>query len=122
MATFGCVTEGVIMNQKSWERTPEDLKPLIEEVAGNPFATTGGLNVEVYSQMMKELESEGVELYKLPTEEANRWYDLFQAETKKWVADLEENGLPAKETVITFAQECQEAGVRCVACPSEWNQ
>ena len=37
VATFGCVSEGVIMNQKSWENTPDDLKPIIEEVCSNPY-------------------------------------------------------------------------------------
>ena len=120
LATFGCVTEGVIMNQKSWERAPDDLKPLIEEVAGNPFATTGGLNNDVYAEMMENIEAEGVELYKLPPEEAQRWYSLFQEETKKWVADLEENDLPAKEAVIAYDRECQKRDVECVACPPEW--
>ncbi len=121
LATFGCVTEGVIMNQKSWENAPDDLKPLIEEVAGNPFATTGGLNTEVYAEMMQDIQAEGVDLYELPAEEAERWYSLFQAETKKWVAELEEKGLPAKDAVIAYDRECQKRGVDCVACPPEWN-
>ena len=120
LATFGCVTEGVIMNQKSWERTPDDLKPLIEEVCGNPFATTGGLNHEVYAGMMEDIAAEGVQLYELPAEEAQRWYSLFQKETKKWVDELEEEGLPAKEAVIAYDRECQKRGVNCVACPPEW--
>lgn len=121
LATFGCVTEGVIMNQKSWEKAPDDLKPLIEEVAGNPFATTGGLNTEVYAEMMQDIEAEGVDLYELPAEEAERWYSLFQAETKKWAAELEEKGLPAKEAVINYAQEAEKHDVLCTACPPEWN-
>ncbi|MFO7801446.1 MAG: TRAP transporter substrate-binding protein [Desulfovermiculus sp.] len=120
LATFGCVTEGVIMNQKSWEQTPDDLKPLIEEVAGNPFATTGGLNSDVYAGMMEDIEAEGVELYELPADEAQKWYSLFQEETKEWVADLEDEGLPAKEAVIAYDRECEKRDVNCVACPPEW--
>jgi len=108
------------MNKKSWERTPDDLKPIIEEVCSNPFRTSGGLTREVYKQMMKEITGHGVELYKLPDQEAKRCYDRFREMTKKWVAELEAKGLPAKETVKAFAEECAKRGVECVACPSEW--
>ncbi|RLB04921.1 MAG: ABC transporter substrate-binding protein [Deltaproteobacteria bacterium] len=120
IATFGCVTEGVIMNMNSWKRVPDDLKPLIEEVCSNPFRTTGGLTVDVYKVMMKEIANKGVKLYYLPKKEAKRWYARFQEETRKWVADLEKKGLPAKKAVIMFNEECEKRGVKCVACPPEW--
>jgi len=55
VTTFGCVSEGVIMNGESWKRVPTDLKPVFDEVCTNPFHTTGGLNREVYKAMMKEI-------------------------------------------------------------------
>jgi len=120
LCTFGCVDEGVIMNQDSWERTPDDLKPIIEEVCSNPFRTTGGLTSEVYPVMMKEIADAGVELYTLPPEEAERWYAGFQEKTREWVADLEAKGLPAKDVVKMFNEECEKRGVECVAFPPEW--
>ncbi|MFH0845498.1 MAG: TRAP transporter substrate-binding protein [Pseudomonadota bacterium] len=121
VATFGCVTEGVIMNKKSWERTPEDLKPIIEEVCGNPFHTTGGLNREVYQKMMKEIAAKGVQLYTPPPEVQDRWFKGFQEETKKWVAELEKKGLPAKEAVQMYNQIVEQKGLKCVAFPNEWH-
>lgn len=117
LATFGCVTEGVIMNQKSWDRAPDDLKPIIMEVAGNPFAATGGLNTEAYKVMMEDLKNHGVDLYRLPPEEARRWYALFQEDTREWIEGLEEKGLPAGEAVSVYNDECKAHGVECVACP-----
>ncbi|MFH1351406.1 MAG: TRAP transporter substrate-binding protein [Pseudomonadota bacterium] len=121
VATFGCVTEGVIMNQKSWERTPADLKPVIEEVCGNPFRTTGGLNRDVYKTMMKEIAAKGVALYTLPLEEQERWFKGFQEETKKWVAELEKKGMEAKEAVKMYNRIVEQKGLKCVAYPSEWH-
>ena len=120
IATFGCVTEGVIMNQKSWERTPDDLKPIIEEVCHNPFRTTGGLNRDAYKVMMKEIEGKGVAMYRLPRKEQERWFAKFQDETKKWVAGLEAKGLPAKEAVKYYNAESLKYGVSCAAFPPEW--
>jgi TRAP-type C4-dicarboxylate transport system substrate-binding protein len=120
VATFGCVTEGVIMNKKSWDRTPDDLKPLIEEVCGNPFRTTDGLNRDVYKTMMKEIDDKGVQLYRLPDQEQEKWFVQFQEVTKKWVEDLEAKGLPAKQAVLHYHEESQKCGVVCPVVPPEW--
>ena len=122
VATFGCVSEGVVMNKKVWEKTPDDLKVIIEEVAGNPFRTTGGLNQAVYKTMMKEIAAKGVTLYKLPPDQEKQWFARFQDVTKKWVADLEAKGLPAKKTVLIYDQAATDAGVVCVAMPPEWRK
>ncbi len=120
VTTFGCVSEGVIMNQESWKKIPDDLKPIVDEICSNPFRTTGGLTREVYKKMMKEIEEKKVELYHLPSKEAERWYDRFREETRKWVAGLEAKGLKAKEVVRAYNEECEKRGVKVVAFPPEW--
>ena len=122
VATFGCVSEGVVMNKAVWEKTPDDLKVIIEEVVSNPFRTTGGLNQSVYGTMMKEIEAKGVKLYKLSPEQEEKWFARFQDVTKKWAADLEAKGLPAKKTVMIYDQAATDAGVSCVAVPPEWKK
>ena len=122
LTTFGCVSEGVIMNLESWNKTPDDLKPLIEEVCGNPFHTTHGLSQADYQKMMKEIADKGVELYTLPSDEAERWFDRFRTFTKAWVAELEQKGLMAKEVVIMFNEELEKRGIQCVAFPLEWKE
>ena len=37
VTTFGCVSEGVIMNKESWKKTPDDLKPVVDEVMSQSF-------------------------------------------------------------------------------------
>jgi len=120
VATFGCVTEGVIMNQDSWKKVPDDQKRIVETVTHNPFRTSGGLTREVYKTMMKEITEKGVTLYTLPSDEAERWYDRFREVTRKWVADLEGKGLPAKDVVKMYNDECEKRGVKVVAFPPEW--
>ena len=121
VATFGCVTEGVVMNQKSWDNTPDDLKPIIEEVVGNPFATTHGLDRDAYKKMIQDIKDKGVSLYELPAAEQARWSAKFQEETKKWVADLEAKGLAAKDAVVMYNKIAEESGSRCEAFPAEWH-
>jgi len=122
LATFGCVTEGVIMNQKSWDSAPDDLKPIIMEVCHNPFRTTGGLNRDVYKTMMKEIADKGVELYQMPQDQQAQWFKLFQEETKKWVSELEAKGLSAKEAVMLFNEETHKHDVSAAAFPAEWSK
>ncbi len=120
LMTFGCVGEGLFMNLDAWERTPEDLKPVIEEVCHNPYRTTGGMTRETYEEIMADLNESGVVFYTPPPEEAERWHAAFQNVTREWVIDLEARGLPARETVEIFNEECEKNGVVCVAFPPEW--
>ena len=120
VATFGCVTEGVIMNKKTWAKTPPDLQKIIQDVVGNPFLTTHGLDNKTYKQMMAEIQSKGVKIYKLPPDEAAKWAARFQAETKKWVAKLEKKGLKAKEAVKMYKAVADQQGVACPAYPTDW--
>jgi len=120
VTTFGCVTEGAIMNAESWKKIPDDLKPIVDDVCHNPFRTTGGLTRDVYKTMMKEIEEKKVELYTLPPKEAERWYEGFREMTRKWVADLEAKGLKAREVVRMYNEECEKRGVKVVAFPPEW--
>ena len=122
LATFGCVTEGVIMNQKSWDHAPDDLKPIIMEVCHNPFRTTGGLTRDVYKTMMKEIAAKGVELYQMPNDQQAQWFKLFQEETQKWVSALETKGLPAKAAVILYNEEAHKHDVFTAAFPQEWEK
>ncbi|NWF93259.1 MAG: TRAP transporter substrate-binding protein [Syntrophaceae bacterium] len=120
VTTFGCVSEGVVMNMESWKKISEDLRPVLEDVCHNPFKTTGGLTREVYKSMMKEIEDKKVDLYTLPSKEAERWYEGFREATRRWVSDLEAKGLPAKEVVRMYNEECEKRGVKVIAFPPEW--
>ena len=120
VTTFGCVSEGVIMNADSWKKTPADLKPVIDEVCHNPFQVTGGLTRDVYKNMIEEVREKKVQLYDLPANEAERWHDRFREVTRTWVEDLEAKGLKAKDVVKMYNEECEKRGVKVVAFPPEW--
>lgn len=119
-ATFGCVSEGVIMNKKTWDKTPPDLQKIIMEVVGNPFATTHGLDKKTYAKMMEEIKAKGVTIYDLPPEEEAKWFKAFQEATRQWVAEMEKKGLPAKEAVIQYNEVAEKHGTKAVAVPPEW--
>jgi TRAP-type C4-dicarboxylate transport system substrate-binding protein len=120
ITTFGCVSEGVAMNNEGWNKIPGDFKPIFDEVCHNPFQTTGGLTRDVYKALMKEITDKKVELYNLPAIEAERWYERFREVTRRLVGDLEAKKLPGKEIVRMYNEECEKRGVKVVAFPPEW--
>lgn len=87
------------------------------EVVGNPFATTHGLDKKTYAQMITEIQGKGVKLYTLPPKEEERWFTRFQEVTRKWVAEMEKQGKPAKEAVMMYTKIVEQAGSKCVAAP-----
>lgn len=121
-ATFGCVSEGVVMNKKTWDNTPPDLQKIITEVVGNPFAATHGLDKKTYAKMIEEIKGKGVNIYDLPKEEEAKWFKGFQQATRDWVAELEKKGLPAKEAVLMYKKVAEGHGTTCVAFPPEWEE
>jgi TRAP-type C4-dicarboxylate transport system substrate-binding protein len=121
-ATFGCVSEGVVMNKKTWDKAGPELQKIIMEVVGNPFATTHGLDKKTYAQMMEEIKAKGVTIYDLPDDQEAKWFKEFQQATRTWAAEMEKQGLPAKEAVLMFNQIAEGHGTQCVAVPPEWKE
>jgi TRAP-type transport system periplasmic protein len=117
--TFGCVSEGTVMNLNAWNRLSEPQKEVIDQVCSNPFRTTGGLTQKDYKALMGEIGSAGVTFIDLPKAEAGQWYKKFQDVTRAWVKDLEAKGLPAGKAVGIMNQECEKRNVQLVACPDE---
>lgn len=117
--TFGCVSEGTVMNLNSWNKLPADQKKVIDEICTNPFKTTGGLARDDYKVIMQEITKAGVKLIELPKAEADQWYEKFRGVTRKWTADLEAKGLPAKKAVAIMNEECEKRNVHLVSCPPE---
>jgi TRAP-type C4-dicarboxylate transport system substrate-binding protein len=86
ITTFGCVTEGVVMNQEEpGTRHRQICKRSSRRWCGNPFKTTHGLDYGTYQEMMKTIKSKGVSTYELPQAEADAWAKRFQGVTKEWV-------------------------------------
>ncbi len=117
ISTFGCVTEGVVMNQKSWDKMAPDLQKIVTEVVSNPFHTTHGLNNDVYAQMMKDIAAKGVDLYELPDEEQTKWFEGFTTVTETWIKDMTAKGLPAEDAVKLYSRVVKGEGLTCDVIP-----
>lgn len=117
MVTLGCVSEGVVANLRFWNSLPDDLKATVEAVASNPYKVTGGLTKKVYVGLLEELKGKGVKFETLPVNEDALWRQKVQEVTEQWVEELEKKGIPAREAVKVFCEECSKKKVDSPACP-----
>lgn len=120
--TFGCVSEGTVMNMKSWNKLPADQKKIIDDVCTNPFKITGGLGKDDYKKIMADIQKSGVKMIDLPKAEQEQWYKRFQDVTRKWVSDMEAKKLNAKKVVAIMNEECEKRNVQLVSCPPEFKK
>ncbi|MCU0540548.1 MAG: TRAP transporter substrate-binding protein, partial [Desulfobacterales bacterium] len=119
VTTLGCVSEGTVMNLAAWNRLPKESQALIEAVCANPFRVSGGLTRAEYPRLLEEIQEGGLQLVELPAAETQRWYGRFHEVTRRWVAELEAKGLPARRAVAVMNEECAQRSIDLVACPPE---
>jgi len=114
--SFGCVAEGLFVNQKFWDKVPEDLKPIIEEVGRDAYKIAGIFDEEWYDQSMAEF-GKSMTITKLSPEEEARWNAKFGDMLKVWADGLEAKDLPAKQALVMFKDELKKLNVDFAACP-----
>jgi TRAP-type C4-dicarboxylate transport system substrate-binding protein len=88
---------GVVMNSDSFERLPPDLQALIEETTTGVFEEIGKLWDAADAPGKAYLQAEGGEAIVLTAEEEAVFREVGAEVTEKVVADLEAQGLPARE-------------------------
>lgn len=104
--SFGANTFYLVMNQSKWDKLPADIQKIIDEMSGEPLALA-------YGKAANENHDEAIELlvknlnhdfYKLPPDETAKWLELAKASSRKYIADLEAKGLPAKLAFDTMME------------------
>ena len=88
---------GVVMNPDSFERLPSDLQQLIEETTTGVSEEIGKLWDAADAPGKAYLQAEGGEAIVLTPEEAAVFKEVGAEVTEKVVADMEAQGLPARE-------------------------
>ncbi len=114
--SFGCVSEGLFVNKRFWNRIPEDLKPVIESVGRDAYKIAGIFDENWYESVMAEFKAT-MEISQLSSAEQNRWDERFSGMLAAWAGELEAKGLPAEKALTTFKEELGKVGVGFNACP-----
>lgn len=119
IATFGCVTEGLAMNKRKWNKLDAEKQAVITKIASNPFSHTHGLDQGTYEEMITELKAEGVTLHSLDPDTQNKWFTSYHQVTRDWVA-AQKDPAEAEQLVKKLAKIVTENGSEAVAVPPEW--
>jgi TRAP-type transport system periplasmic protein len=119
VATFGCVTEGVVMNKRKWNKLDAEDQATITKVASNPYAHTHGLDQGTYEEMITELKDKGVTLHSLDDETQQEWFKTYHQVTKDWVG-AQKDPAEAEIFVKKLAKIVAKNGSEAVAVPPEW--
>jgi TRAP-type C4-dicarboxylate transport system substrate-binding protein len=90
----------VVMNQQSWQKLPEDIKKVIEDLRVEQSEWTGNyMDNHVKESMKWSVETQKVEVIKLTAAQKAEWDAKLQPITDKWVADAKGKGLPAEAII-----------------------
>ncbi|MEH0022468.1 MAG: TRAP transporter substrate-binding protein [Desulfobacter sp.] len=114
--SFGCVSEGLFVNERFWKRVPDDLKPIIEDVGKNAYKVAGIFDEHWYAHTLSKFE-ENVELTTLSADEQARWDKKFEEMLVKWAEEMEAKGLMAKKALAAFKEELNKVGIAFNSCP-----
>jgi TRAP-type transport system periplasmic protein len=114
--SFGCVSEGLFVNQRFWNRVPDDLKPIIEAVGRDAYKIAGIFDEAWYEETMNGF-GEKIQILPLSDAEQKIWDQKFSEYLVTWAEDLETKGLPAKQALVMFKEELSKVDVAFDACP-----
>lgn len=104
---FGSMTwHGLTMNLDSFNDLPDDVKPILLEVAKEFEEQTGSVNASEYDRYIKELEGL-ITVSSLPDDVRKSWAQSLAKWPQSVATDLEGQGLPAAE-VLNIALDAAE--------------
>jgi TRAP-type C4-dicarboxylate transport system substrate-binding protein len=96
----GVIPFAVVMNMKKWNSLPKDIQKVMEELSPQQSVWTG---VYMDNQVKKSIawskKTHNIEVIQLSKTEKDKWDNLLQPITGKWIADAKAKGFPAKAIV-----------------------
>ncbi|VBB47779.1 Bacterial extracellular solute-binding protein, family 7 [uncultured Desulfatiglans sp.] len=90
----------VVMNMDSWNRLPDDVKKVMDDLGGEQALWTGEyMDAHVKESMDWSKETYNVEVIQLSDGEKAEWNKLLEPMIDKWVADATAKGLPGEKII-----------------------
>ncbi|MEP0233743.1 MULTISPECIES: C4-dicarboxylate TRAP transporter substrate-binding protein [Pseudomonadota] len=105
---FGSMTwHGLTINQDTFNELPEDVKPILLEVAADFEQQTGSVNASEYDRLVEELKGL-ITVSEIDPSVRKAWAESLAEWPQKMASELDAQGLPATE-VLNLAIERAEA-------------
>ena len=107
---FGSITwHAMTINQDTFDELPEDVKPILLEVAAEYEQQTGSVNLSEYDRLVDELR-ELITVTEIDPAVRQEWAESLQGWVQHNADELEGQGLPAKQVLNLVLDRAEERG------------
>jgi C4-dicarboxylate-binding protein DctP len=107
---FGSMTwHGLTINKDTFEALPDDVKPILLEVAADFSAQTGSVNASEYDRLVKELEGL-ITVNKISPDVRKAWAESLAEWPQKTASELDAQGLPASQVLNLVLDRAEANG------------
>jgi TRAP-type C4-dicarboxylate transport system substrate-binding protein len=107
---FGSITwHGLTINSNTWKRLPDDVKPIVLEVAAAYEELTGSNNKERYGTDVEKLKTL-IKVKQLPDDVRKEWAEALKNWPQEHANNLEKQGLPAMQVLNLALQAAEKHG------------
>ncbi|WP_028319931.1 TRAP transporter substrate-binding protein [Desulfatiglans anilini] len=90
----------VVMNMDSWNRLPDDVKKVMDDLGAEQALWTGEyMDAHVKESMDWSKETYNVEVIQFSDDEKAEWNKLLEPMVDKWIADATAKGLPGEKII-----------------------
>jgi TRAP-type C4-dicarboxylate transport system substrate-binding protein len=95
----------VVMNMETWNKLPEDVKKVMDDMAREQAEWTGKyMDDHVQESLEWSKKNHGLQIITLPPEELKKWHNLLEPINNKWVEDAKAKGLPAEKMLADLKE------------------
>lgn len=104
VANLYSMTNGVIMNLKTWNNLSPDVQKILDEI-NREYVDIAAKIFDEHEKVGRKLcEDPGHQIYSLTPTERQRWSERILPLWDRWIADMEAKGLPGRK----IAEETRE--------------
>ena len=110
LADVTVATFFLVMHKERWEALPGEAQALLDDLSGEALALRAAqVSDETEAAGAELARQKGVELYRLPPDELQRWREAVAAVPQQWIAEAEGKGLPGRLVYEALAQLSQHS-------------
>lgn len=107
-ASFGGYPVVYTVNEQKWQSLPEDIQKALTQAGEDTAKVAGEAWDQKETEVLKEFEQQGLEIYKLSSEEKEKWKEPMKTVGQEWTDDMEKKGLPGKKVFEEFVKAVNE--------------
>jgi TRAP-type C4-dicarboxylate transport system substrate-binding protein len=93
-----------VINEDVWKGLPEDIRSAIQKAANESAIWLSENWDKQQKALADQFESAGMEIYRIPEGEKEKWFAPLAGIEKEWIENMEKRGLPGRKVFDAFYQ------------------